>query len=205
VITVTRRVRALATATALVLVFAVAFAIALVPGAAYAVGPVVQLSPPSGPPGTTIRVTGTGFCAEPCERVRIQVGTFLVAADVPVTDDGRFGVEVEVPTTIRPGEVPVLASQHDPNGVELVGRSAFVVTGGAAGRVQPTVGSSAAAAVPTLPDSPSPVAAGSPAARTLATGPAPNYPGLAVVTVVAALVIAAFLTLARRIRRQPAG
>ncbi len=192
-----RRAVALAMATAL------ALAVAVSPGVAYAIGPVVQISPPGGPPGTIIRVTGTGFCAAPCGPVRIQVGTSPVAGDVPITSDGRFGVEVQVPESAREGDVPVVASQRDANGVELVGRTVFVVMFGAPPRVQPPAGASAGA-VPTLPGSPTATAASPAAAAAAGAPPAPNYGGLGVVALAAAVVIAAFLTLARRIRRQPA-
>jgi hypothetical protein len=199
-----RRAVALAMATAL----ALAFAVAVVPGVAYAVGPVVQISPQTGPPGTIIRVAGTGFCAAPCGPVRIAVGSFPVGDEVPITLDGRFGVEVRVPETAREGEVPVVASQRDANGVELVGRTVFVVMLGAPTRVQPPVGPSGVT-VSTLPQSPSTAssapAISSPTTAAAGGAPAPNYPGLAIVALVAAVVIAAFLTLARRVRRQPAG
>jgi hypothetical protein len=198
VITMNRRTWALALATALT------FAVVMTPGAAYAIGPVVQISPPSGPPGTIIKVTGSGFCAAPCEPVHIFVGPAPVGDDVPITADGRFGVEVQVPEGIRQGEQPVVAVQHDTNGADLLGRTVFMVTLAPPTRVQPPVGPSSGpepadtpgVVPPSQPPSRSPVAAAS------GGGPAPNYPGLAVVAVVAAIVIAAFLALAHRIRRQ---
>jgi len=203
VITMNRRAWALATAIAM------AIAVVLVPGAAYAIGPVVQISPPSGPPGTIIKVTGSGFCPAPCEPVHIFVGPAPVGQDVPITPDGRFGAEVQVPEGLRQGETPVVAVQHDTNGEELLGRTVFVVTLAPPTRVAPPPAGPSGEPEPAptpkvLPVSPTPSASRAVAA---ATGgePAPNYPGLAVVAVVAAMVIAAFLTLAHRIRRQPAG
>jgi hypothetical protein len=69
-------------------------------GPGWAVGPMVSLSPKAGPPGSTVRVTGTGFGSAE------SVDVYFDTADetVAVTDNfGAFIVSIPVASSATPG------------------------------------------------------------------------------------------------------
>src|SRR5207302_7287943 len=83
--------------------------------------PSITITPNSGPPGTTVKVVGQGFCPSPspCTAITIKVGILPVATDIPVGADGRFTTCVDIPGTVRPPTANVAASQADQNGATV--------------------------------------------------------------------------------------
>jgi hypothetical protein len=99
----------------------VLIALAVLAGAAPASAAVPQatitLDPPDGVPGSTITVSGRGFCAEKaCPTVGIEIYGVPVAEGVHVTADGTFTRRVKVPGGPSGGEIGVVATQFLPDG-----------------------------------------------------------------------------------------
>src|SRR5436190_21861854 len=91
--------------------------------------PGLGADPPYGPPLTTIKLTGTGFCAAPCGPIRLTIANVRVDASTPTWQpDGTFITFARVPGSARPGDIPVVASQTDAGGQEIVARARFSVT-----------------------------------------------------------------------------
>ncbi len=85
--------------------------------------PTVAIDPGYGPPLSTVKVSGYGFCAAPCPNVNINIAGVYVA-NTTVTAKGRFSALVQIPGSARPGSTPVIASQTN----QLHGRTTFTVT-----------------------------------------------------------------------------
>ena len=67
------------------------------PAASVVLGSQVSLDQDSGPPGTTLQVTGSGF--KPRETVRVAAGNNLVTASVRADTQGTWSAGLEVPTS----------------------------------------------------------------------------------------------------------
>lgn len=91
--------------------------------------PGLGINPPYGPPLTTVKLTGTGFCAAPCGAVHITVASVRVdSSNLTWHPDRTFTVIVQVPGSARPGGVPVVATQTDRAGNQVSARTQFAVT-----------------------------------------------------------------------------
>jgi len=153
------------------LIVAVAFAVALVvssPSPAGATEPGVGIDPTSGPPLTTIKVDGQGFCGPPCSPVSIVIGTLHVDDSVPVGSDGTFRVFVQVPGAVRSGQAPVIVSTTDADGNTISARTDFDVT---PSRPAPTIYPPPASI---QPPGGGPAGTQPPATRPPVTGPTPG-------------------------------
>lgn len=95
---------------------------------AVASSPSIGIDPASGPPLTTIRVSGLAYCPPPCGPVSIIIGTLTVQDAVGVDAAGTFTSYVRVPGTARAGTTAVIASQSDSHGGSLTSRTDFNVT-----------------------------------------------------------------------------
>jgi hypothetical protein len=103
--------RRLSTGTALVLVVVgTSFATA---AGAQADTAQLTVSPASGPPGTEVVATGTGFCPAPCTAVTIQFSGVEVLTEVHVGAAGTFQATFRVPGGTLAGANTVVAEQHD--------------------------------------------------------------------------------------------
>ena len=72
-------------------------------------GPHIAVSPTAGPPGTSVTVTGSGFCASGCSAVTIEFNGVPAQSNVAVSASGSFAVSITV--TSGAGTVDVLAFQ----------------------------------------------------------------------------------------------
>jgi hypothetical protein len=88
----------------------------------------IAVDPTTGPPLTTIKVTGSGFCPPPCGTVSISVGSLYVSSAITVASDGTFSTFIRIPGTVRPGPVDVIATQTTSDGGSGEARSTFMVT-----------------------------------------------------------------------------
>lgn len=88
----------------------------------------VAVDPVYGPPLITIKVSGAQFCGPPCGPVAIAFGSLSVADGIGVNPDGSFTAFVRVPGTVRPGAVPVIASQTQANGAATSAQTDYTVT-----------------------------------------------------------------------------
>ena len=79
------------------------------PAVAQASGPHITVSPAAGPPGTSVTVTGSGFCASGCTPVTILLNGNVAQSNVAVSADGSFSVTAKVGGGA--GTVDVLAMQ----------------------------------------------------------------------------------------------
>lgn len=160
-----RTTRALLLACALGAVAALATVAAA--GAAY---PHISVDPGSGPPGTTVTVTGTSFCSS-CGPVEIDVVTTPVRQGIAVAADGSFRATFQVPGSAQAGTDAVNAYQQG----NLVTQTDFTVS--------PSTAAPAPAGGPPPPSSaapgggPTPADASSGATATAAGGGAPTGPG----------------------------
>jgi hypothetical protein len=85
--------------------------------------PGLAVDPTYGPPLTTIKVTGQGFCSS-CGPVQIQIANVGVdSSDLTWNPDGTFTAFVRVPGSARPGDDPVVAKQ-----TPVTARTTFTVT-----------------------------------------------------------------------------
>jgi cobalamin biosynthesis Mg chelatase CobN len=96
--------------------------------AAHAASPHLVLSPASGPPGTSVVASGTGFCASPCTRVEIEFSGLAVAGNVAVTANGSFSVRFTVPAGTVGGSNNVAAMQQEQGGVVRQASATFNIT-----------------------------------------------------------------------------
>ncbi len=91
--------------------------------------PVVQLSVHEGTPGSTIVVTGAGFCTESgCSAVDVWFGGGLAAAGIQVAEDGTFVTEVILPVVSPLGLTELFAVQTDTDGQTHFGYGEFETT-----------------------------------------------------------------------------
>lgn len=109
-------------------VFALVVAILSSASPAGAAEPSIAVDPGTGPPLTTIKVIGLGFCGPPCGPVSIIIGTLDVADGVTVGAGNSFTAFVQVPGVTRSGSNPVIAIQTASDGTTLSGRTTFGVT-----------------------------------------------------------------------------
>ena len=87
------------------------------PASAAASQATITLDPPDGVPGSSITVSGRGFCAEnACSAVGIEIYGVPVAEGVRVAADGSFTKRVKVPGGPSGGEIGVVATQYLPDG-----------------------------------------------------------------------------------------
>jgi len=93
---------------------ATALIVALAAGPALA-DTTLAVHPHSGPPGTAIRVHGTGFHVGFCSAVSVSftdsTGTIFSLAKVPVKADGSFGLRTAIPVDAALGRGNVTAHQ----------------------------------------------------------------------------------------------
>src|SRR2546430_445004 len=105
--------------------------LAAAPGSAAAEpgAPGLGVDPPYGPPLTTVKLTGTGFCPAPCGPIQLTIASVRVDTG-PFTwpADHTFTVLARVPGSARPGDVPVVATQTDATGQQIAARARFSVT-----------------------------------------------------------------------------
>ncbi len=90
--------------------------------------PGLVVDPLSGPPGTTLKLVGGGFCPPPCSPVTISVGSLIVESGVPVDATGGFTTFVVVPDSTRPPTAPVTAAQTTAASTPVSSRQIFTVT-----------------------------------------------------------------------------
>jgi hypothetical protein len=95
---------------------------------ARALTPAVAIDPASGPPLTTIKVSGSSFCPPPCSPVSILVDNVHVDDNVAVGADGSFSTFVQVPGGTSAGPTPVAATQTDAEGNPASAQTDFNVT-----------------------------------------------------------------------------
>ncbi len=82
-----------------------------------------------GTPGSTVDVSGAGFCADPaCGPVVVLFAGQPAKGDVTVQPDGTFEAELIVPAGATVGQVHVAAVQTDAAGGEIVGMGEFNLT-----------------------------------------------------------------------------
>jgi len=96
-------------------------------GAAHA-DPSIAIDPRSGPPLTTIKVSGSGFCGAPCSPVSILVDNLHVDDNVAVDGSGNFSTFVQIPGGTSAGHTPVMATQSDAAGNPSTAQTDFNVT-----------------------------------------------------------------------------
>lgn len=108
----------------------------------------INLSPGSGPAGTTVTVTGKGFVPHDSSsgtpgnayvRFDSQRGPILAEA-TPAGSGGRFTVEIQIPQSADPGNHVILATQNRADGSPAGGtpaRQAFTVTAPAQAEAPP--------------------------------------------------------------------
>lgn len=77
-----------------------------------AAGPSITLSPSTGPPGTSVIVAGTGFCASGCSPVSIDVNGVPVAQGITVSSAGTFQASVTMAGGIGSGSLSVQATEQ---------------------------------------------------------------------------------------------
>ena len=120
---------------------------------AYAAEPHLALVPMSGPPGTTVTATGSGFCSS-CGPVEIDFVARPVAQGITVASDGSFQVTFMVPGGTQAGTNAVNALQQG----RLVTQTSFTVTPS----LPPPTSTPAPPPLKTPPPGPGPTAAPSP-------------------------------------------
>jgi uncharacterized repeat protein (TIGR01451 family) len=82
-----------------------------------------------GTPGTTVHITGAGFCADPaCGEVAVLFAGLPSRTQVEVEPDGTFAADVLIPAGPTVGAVHVAAVQADGAGGEIVGMGEFQIT-----------------------------------------------------------------------------
>jgi hypothetical protein len=124
----TTRTTGLLCRVAVIVLATAAIVLAMPAGPAAAAVRAIAVDPTTGPPLTTIKVTGSGFCAAPCGPVSISVGSLYVSSGVTVASDGTFTTFIRIPGTARPGPVDVIATQTGSDGGSGEARSTFTVT-----------------------------------------------------------------------------
>jgi len=83
----------------------------LVPSAA-ASEPGLAMDPDAGPPGTSVTVDGSGFCAAaPCSPVSIEFNGVPLIQGIHVAPSGNFQVTIKVPGDTNAGSSEVVAFQ----------------------------------------------------------------------------------------------
>jgi hypothetical protein len=82
--------------------------VAAVPAAAQT-GPHVSVNPATGPSGTVVTVTGSGFCASGCTPVTILLNGLVAQSNVAVSSGGSFTATATVDSGA--GSIEVLATQ----------------------------------------------------------------------------------------------
>ena len=110
---------------------------------ASAQGAVIELTPESGPPGTVINVTGSGFTTptSPVQAPQLRFSTRDAEPIKPVTVvQGAFSDSFPIPQGMAPGEYLVIATQTTERGAHVFGtpgRAKLRVTAGAASAAVP--------------------------------------------------------------------
>jgi len=107
---------------------------------AYGQGAVIELNPSSGPPGTTINVTGAGFngssaTTAPGVQIRLSTRDAEPLKTAAVSTQNTISDSFPVPAGLAPGEYLILATQTSIRGAHLFGtpgRAKLRVTAGAA-------------------------------------------------------------------------
>jgi hypothetical protein len=99
-------------------------------GTAEAAVRAIGVSPATGPPLATVRITGSGFCPPPCGPVAISIGSLYVASNITIRPSGGFQVFVRMPGTVRPGPVAITATQTIKGGRVESAQTTFTVTPG---------------------------------------------------------------------------
>jgi hypothetical protein len=95
---------------------------------AHAAAPQLTVTPVAGPPGATVTVTGTGFCAAPCLPVDVSFGGQTVRSGVSVGANGHFRTAFTVPASALGGVNNVFAEQRDTSGTDRQASTTFRVT-----------------------------------------------------------------------------
>jgi hypothetical protein len=102
-----------------VLLASVATMVVAAPAAGSALAPRISIDPASGPPGSTVTVTGQDFCAaDACSSVQIQIYGVPVTTDIAVTASGTFTAQAKIPGGPSGGEIGVIAIQEIADGSE---------------------------------------------------------------------------------------
>ncbi len=74
----------------------------------------IGVSPNYGPPLSSIKVMGEGFCTS-CGPVNVGMNGIIINYGVPVDKYGQFSVLIEIPDSERPGANTVFANQNGNN------------------------------------------------------------------------------------------
>lgn len=125
----------------------------IVTATASAQGAIMELTPKSGPPGTLVTATGSGFSAPnaPIGPPQLRFSTRDAEPIKPVTVvQGAFTDSFPIPAGVAPGEYLVIATQQTSRGAHVFGtpgRAKFQVTAGAAAAAVPPSRSASQATV----------------------------------------------------------
>jgi len=177
----------------------------------------IAINPTYGPPLTTLKLNGSGFCQSPCSPVSVTIASLNVASGVAVNGQGRFKVFVRVPGSARPGPVTVAASQTDRSGNTVSAQSTFTVTINVPPPTRyppptnsPSAGAAPAATAPHTPSSASPRAQSPslPSAPTVASSQSPasaRHPGRTLFFVLLVAIVVAVVggTMGAMLWRRP--
>ncbi len=145
-----------------------------------AAGPSISLSPSSGPPGTSVTVSGTGFCTAGCSAVSVDVNGDPISQGVTVSSSGTFQVTVAMSGGTGSGSLPVLASQQagasPPQTMQALTYFALTPNLPSPGQTSPTFAPPVTTIVPPI-GTPSASSTTTTVPKTTTTGPKNGAPG----------------------------